>query len=74
MHMKHNFTNRLFILLAILLVGTANAFANSNKNYYSKANAYATPSAAGKVYVAYNRNATNKDKQSATNSTKIRTY
>lgn len=58
MFMKHNFTNRLFILLAILLVGTANAFANSSKKYYSKANAYATPSAAGKVYVAYNRNAT----------------
>lgn len=34
MLMKHNFTNRLFISLAILLVGAANAFATSN-TYYS---------------------------------------
>ena len=63
MLMKHNFTNRLFISLAILLVGAANASAYSD--YYSKANAIAKPSAAGKVYVAYKKEATTSNGSSA---------
>ena len=53
MLMKHNFTNRLFILLAITLLGSEYAFAN-NSDYYSKRTAKVTTSGAGKVYVSVN--------------------
>lgn len=53
--MKKIFT-RINLLLA-LLIFSAVAMAN-NKDYYSKATATAVPSAAGKVYVAYNKAAT----------------
>ena len=73
MLMKHNFTNRLFILLAILLVGTANAFAY---NYYSKRTAKVTTSGAGKVYVSVNadqNSSTGQGSETAVCSTKKKT-
>lgn len=61
--MKKIDLKRLTWLLAGVLVSlTANA---NNKDYYSKATATAVPSAAGKVYVAYNKTATTSNSTSA---------
>lgn len=53
--MKKFFTARIVLCLFVLL-SPALAMANSSKTHYSKANATAVPSAAGKVYVANSAN------------------
>ena len=63
--MKRNFTNRLFWLMAFMSVACS-AFAA--KTYKSTANAYASPSGAGSVYVKYNSAASTSDKATANHS------
>jgi len=62
--MKMIFTNRLSLLVSVLLV----SLSAGASTYYSKATATAVPSAAGKVYVKYNSAPSSSDGTTASKS------
>ena len=73
--MKHNFINRLFILLAILLVGAANAFANSNTYYSTMKVAVASGQTGyGTVYVNSSGKTSQTQSSSSTSSSETHSY
>ncbi len=75
MFMKHNFTNRLFISLAILLVGAANAFANSNTYYSTMKVAVASGQTGyGTVYVNSSGKTSQTQSSSSTSSSVTHSY